>query len=328
MLFQRLTTSNTFSQWVAEKQKIVGFVNELTDGYGSTYANTNLSVGEDLHVNGNVLVTGTFILDEIDFDDLTVAGNLNVNEAISAANGEFLNLNVVNNVATFNVTTDVAVGEDASVYGELDVVILNTSNIEVLGTATFDGTNVTVENVIVSENIQTVNTTSSLQVGTEGLIYGILTVDGELSTTDLKTEFTTFNEVEVTNNVYISGEVSLGNVISVQDIAATGDITTGNLEVDLVTIQSLQVTQNVSLLNTTNELYVGTNATIYGNLNVSGNTGLTNVTVDYANIETANVYSLVGSANTQIYDTIDATTAATTVASNIGAFTAYVLALG
>lgn len=378
MLFQRLSTSNTFSQWVAETQRIIPFVNELTNGYGTIYANTNISVGEDLYVNGNVLVTGTFILDEIDFDDLTIAGNLTVDKVITAANGEFLNLNVVNNVATVNVTTNAWVGQDAFVYGNLTSDILNVKNLEVQGNAFFDGTNVSVENVIVAQNIQAVNTTT-IKVGTDGLIYGELTVGDELSTVNLKSEFGTLNAIEVTGNLYVTGEASLDNVTSVQNVATSSDITTVNLGVSLVDAQNLQVNQNVSslnvtgglfigtdafvygnfddlqhitavsvsansanatnvevtdltinenvsVLNVTNDVYVGADATIYNNLYVSGTTTLENVIL--INIQTANITNLIGSANTQIYNTIDATTAAVTVASNIGAFTGFILALG
>lgn len=378
MLFQRLTTSNTFSQWVTEKQRIIGFVNELTDGYRSIYANTNVSVGEDLHVNGNVLVTGTFILDEIDFDDLTIAGNLTVDKTITAANGEFLNLNVVNNVATVNATTNVLVGQNAIVYGNLTSNILNAKNLEVEGSANFSGVNITAENLIVSQNIQTVNTTT-LKVGADGIVYGKLTVDGELSTANLTSGFTTLNDVETTGNLFVTSESSLNNVTSVQNVATSKNITTANLDVSSVDVQNLQVNQNVSslnvtgglfvgtdaffygnfnisqdisgglfttnnanatsvevssltindnvsTLNTTNNFYVGADAKIYGNLNVSQTTTLQNVTL--INLQTANITNLIGSANTQIYNTIDATTAAVTVAANIAAFTGFIIALG
>jgi len=378
MLFQRLSNSNTFSQWVTETQKTVGFVNELTDGYRSIYANTNVTVGEDLHVNGNVLVTGTFILDEIDFDDLTIAGNLTVDKSITSANGEFLNLNVVNNVATFNVTTNAFVGQNAFVYGDLNSAIINTKDLAIQGNLVLDGVTVTVENLNVLQNISAVNTTT-LKVGTEGTLYGKLSVADETSTTNLKSNFTTYDNVEVVKDLYVSLDGSFNNVSSVQNVTTSADITTTDLSVDLVNVQNLQIKQNVTTLNVTNNLFVGQDAeidnvsfvqnittsvntetsnlsinlvdvqnlevtenivtlnvtnnlfvgedaTIYGNLNVINFASLG--TVNSINIATANIQSLIGSANTQIYNTIDATTAAVTVAANVGIFTGFILALG
>ena len=378
MLFQRLSNSNTFSQWVTETQKTVGFVNELTDGYRSIYANTNVTVGEDLHVNGNVLVTGTFILDEIDFDDLTIAGNLTVDKSITSANGEFLNLNVVNNVATFNVTTNAFVGQNAFVYGDLNSAIINTKDLAIQGNLVLDGVTVTVENLNVLQNISAVNTTT-LKVGTEGTLYGKLNVVNKITTTNLKSNFTTYDNVEVVKDLYVSLDGSFNNVSSVQNVTTSADITTTDLSVDLVNVQNLQINQNVTTLNVTNNLFVGQDAeidnvsfvqnittsvntetsnlsinlvdvqslevtenivtlnvtnnlfvgedaTIYGNLNVINFASLG--TVNSINIATANIQSLIGSANTQIYNTIDATTAAVTVAANVGIFTGFILALG
>lgn len=325
MLFQRLSTSNTFLQWVTEKQKLVAFVNDLTDGYNTIYANTNISVGEDLHVNGNVLVTGTFILDEIDFDDLSVAGNLTVDKAITAANGEFLNLNILNNVSAFNVTTNALVGQNAFVYGSLTTDILNAKNLNAQGSLDFSSANVTVENIAVTQNIQAVNTTT-LKVGTEGTIYGKLAVEKELSTVNLKSEFATYNNIQVVNDVNVVNQAVLSGVVSTQNLTAGNNLTTLNLETNAVDVQNLQVNQNVSLLNVTNNLFVGTDATIYGNLNVIGESTLANVL--NININTANITTLIGSAETQIYNTINASTAAVTVAANIATFTGFILALG
>jgi len=133
----RVTTSNTFLQWMSSTDAVIGTVNLFTDGNGSTFvANTNIEVsgdantaslnvktranintlqantanianisfagsnitipgnvatlnvtsnvyvGQDLFVTGNVNVTGNIILDSIGFDDLTISGSANIAETL------------------------------------------------------------------------------------------------------------------------------------------------------------------------------------------------------------------------------------------------------
>jgi len=272
MLFRRLSTSNTFLQWVTEKQKIVTFVNKLTNGYDTIYANTNINVGEDLHVNGNVLVTGTFILDEIDFDDLTIAGNLTVGVGTTAANGNFTNLVLNNNVATLNVTTDLIVGTDLTIYNQLNTNVLNTADLNVQGVLNLSSANVTFYGVNVTNNASAVN----------------------------------INTADAGNNLTL--------------------LVTDEVIANSVTIGSLFVEQNVAVINVTNDLYVGDDLIVYGNINVSGDASLSNV--PSVNISSANITILVGDARNQIYETINNSTAAVTVAANISSFIAFAIGLG
>ena len=275
MLFENLGLSNTFTQWVATTQKVVPFVNEITtQGLANVvYSNTNISISGNVAVGGNTTIAGLFILDEVDFDELDVSGNLKVDGAISAANSQFLNLNVVSNVATVNTTSDLKIGQNAFLYGDLDTDTLYSSNLVVGGNFVINNTNVTVANIVSSE-------------------------------------------VLINNNVVFANNLTF-NELTV-DVANFNTIAT----------DSLVVTQNAGSVNVTNELHVGTDATVYGNLNVSQDTTLTNFNAQYINIETANVYNLIGDANTQIYNTIQATTAAVSVAANVSEFTAFAVALG
>jgi hypothetical protein len=102
-----------------------------------------------------------------------------------------------------------------------------------------------------------------------------------------------------------------------------------------VTVSNLFVTQNVSTLNVTTELDVGNNMIVYGNLIVFGNTSLTGLTgaqvtlsSDRASINTANITTLVGQANTEIYTYIDNTLGATANANLAKAFLAYSIIFG
>lgn len=287
MLFQNLRNSNTFSQWVSEKQKVVSFVNQITDGYDLIYANTNLFVGEDLHVNGNVVVTGTFILDEVDFDDLTVAGNLTIDQAVSAANGEFLNLNILSNVSSLNVTTDLAVGEDAEFYINLIVPNFTTQNIEIQGTLSLDGTNLTVGSVTVLQNITEANVTNSLVVGTDAYVSQNLNVVQDTSLVNLTSNFITTDEFEVNDSLSVFGNVNLNNVTSVQVINSSQNLVTSSIESTLIDAQNLDLTANLPSLNVTNSLFVGNDAEVYGDLSLSGN--LTSETLTTDSFDSTNI---------------------------------------
>jgi len=152
VVINRLATGNTFQQWVVTTQRVSTYLNQVTDGtIADVYSNTNISVGEDLHVNGNVLVTGTFVLDEIDYDDLRVEGNLSVNNTITAANAEFGNLVVTGNIQTVNVTTDVAYPGNLTLPNRLNATGFVTSNLNVQGTFNIGNTNVIARNIEVTD---------------------------------------------------------------------------------------------------------------------------------------------------------------------------------
>ena len=273
MVINRLTTGNTFQQWVFTTQRASSYLNQITDGtIANVYSNTNVTVGEELIVNGNVLVTGTFILDEIDFNDLTLGGNLTVGVGTTATNGEFTNLVLNGNVATLNVTTDLTVGTDLRINRELNTDILNTANLSVQGSLNVSNANVTFYGVNVTNNASAVNINTS----------------------------------------------RAGNNIT--------SLVTDGVAGNLVTVGSLTIGQNVATINTTNNLYVGDDLVVYGNINVSGDASLGDV--PSVNISSANITILVGDARNQIYETINNSTAAVTVAANISNFIAFAIGLG
>jgi hypothetical protein len=218
MSIQQIALANTFQQWILATHRSSVKLNDITLGtHGVEYSNTNIFVGEDLNVNGNVNVTGTFILDEIGFNDLTIQGNLSANQSITASNAEVLNLEVTGNVSQLNVTSDILV-PNGNVYGTLIVNTFEPINVTVSTVLNIDNTNVFVTNLISTD-------------------------------------------VTITNDLIVLGDAFLG------------------------TIQSL-------------------------------------------NISNANVTTLVGEARDQIYETINASTAAVTVAANVSAFLAFAIGLG
>ena len=71
MAINQITTANTFQQWLVATQSLIAVANNLTDGSGGIfYANTDVTIGGDL------IVTGNITLDEIGFNDINVAGNI------------------------------------------------------------------------------------------------------------------------------------------------------------------------------------------------------------------------------------------------------------
>lgn len=52
----QINTANTFQQWLVATQDLIGVANNLTNGIGGTfYANTNMVVGGDLEITGNLV---------------------------------------------------------------------------------------------------------------------------------------------------------------------------------------------------------------------------------------------------------------------------------
>ena len=106
-IIAQISTSNTFSQWLTATQNLITKVNDLTDGGpggpGSItfYANTNLSVANNLTVGGDLTVTGNDIKSStntvftLNGQNATVAGNLNVNGNL-VVSGDVTELQVAN----------------------------------------------------------------------------------------------------------------------------------------------------------------------------------------------------------------------------------------
>jgi len=121
----RVTTSNTFLQWMASTDSVIGTVNLLTDGNGSIFvANTNLEVGgylnvaSDVNVTGNLNVSGNIILDSIGFDDLTIAGSANIAETLYVSGLSTLanaNVAVLSGAANTKVYNSISAIQDSAI---------------------------------------------------------------------------------------------------------------------------------------------------------------------------------------------------------------------
>lgn len=137
MAINQLTTANTFQEWLSATQNLIAVANNLTNNTGGGFASnasifiegtnaslnvrtlanintlqantlnltgnagtinvsSNVYVGQDLFVYGNVTVSGNLTLDEIGFDDLDVAGSANIRQTLTAN---------VANITSANITT-------------------------------------------------------------------------------------------------------------------------------------------------------------------------------------------------------------------------------
>jgi hypothetical protein len=240
MAFQPLSTSNTFSQWITETQRSVSVTNQFTDGGNSFtfYSNTNVDVANNLIIKENLTVGGFLILDQIGYNDLNVSGNGSIQENLITTGAIFPNLNVTSNIFLVN-TSSVRVGTNALTKDLLVSDRLNANHVTIQGDIT--GTsNLSVPNINVTQNVQKLNVTSTMRVGSDVTVYGDLT--GALS----------------------------------------GDG-----------------------LNLTGDLFV-----------------------DVANLGQANIFSLIGTANTNIYNNIFASNAYTSVQNTLAEFASLTCILG
>lgn len=186
-------------------------------------------------------------------------------------------------IATANLLTDGSgdtfyantILEIGGVGASLNVVTAATINVLTSNT-------ITTKNLYVTENISRVNVSSDLHVGTDAYIYGTLDADGD----------TTLNgELDVAGNVTISGDLTVtGNItldsIGFDDLIVSGSGSFGN---------TLSVTGNTSLSN------VSVANTLNANVALITTANITNL-----NVASANITTLVGTANTAIYDAIRA----------------------
>lgn len=333
MTIEQISSSNTFIRWVGKTQELAIRVPEFIDSFEgpeTVLPNTNINIAYDVNVGGNVLVTGNFILVDSVYDDLDVAGNIVVDGPVITKNAEFSNVSIVNELSLPSDFTINNISTTDFNAVQLDVNILNAYDLETINTFDISTANLTVENAEVSQNITAVNT-SITEIGTDATVYSFLGVDNHLVVPNLNVTELTVNNVDLSNLSVASDTTIPNDLNSVTNLIISGDVNSNSETANLVTVQNLSVTGNTNDLDITNNLEVGTDATINGNLTVTGDFSISSLEIsggNYLNIENANITNLIGAANTNIYNTIDASTAAVTVAANIAAFTGFVLALG
>lgn len=199
------------------------------------------------------------------------------------------NVDVANNLTIGgNLTVGGLMVLDDIGYNDLNVA----GNLNVVQTLTFSSG--TYNNLNVLNNVVTLNTTT-IKVGTDATL----------------------------NTLQVTGTYSTDN------ITINGDITgTSNLSV-----LNLVVTQNARLINESSNLFVGTDAKVYGDLiaqllNDEKTISIADFSVDTANIGEADIFTLIGTANTNIYNNIFASNAFTSVQNTLAEFATLSCILG
>lgn len=76
----------------------------ITQNLQTLNVTSSANIGGDLRVSGNVIVTGNLTLDSIGFDDLQVAGLVNVGTVLIAPSAVIANANVESFVGTANTS--------------------------------------------------------------------------------------------------------------------------------------------------------------------------------------------------------------------------------
>jgi hypothetical protein len=211
-----LTTSNTFLQWLTGTQSIISSLNSLREGgVSNTYVvNTSIEIADNLVVSGNLTVGGFVILDEIGYNDLDVAGNINVLQSIISSNGIFTNLEVLSNIVSINTVSTFNVGTDASVVDLRVSDTLFTDNANVTGSITAPTATLVTPNILINQNIASLNVTTKLEVGTDATIYGNLNAIGNTTLGNVTATFVVIQTANVHNLIGIAETNILNNIFA------------------------------------------------------------------------------------------------------------------
>ena len=182
----------------------------------------------------------------------------------------------------------------------------NTSNVV---TGTF-------RNLTVTENVASLNVTSSAYFGQNIVVYGNQQIKGDLEVSgNLSLDSLGFDDLSVAgsgsfgNTLTVTGQTTLSNVTVSGNIATLNVTSQASFGTNVNIAGDLNVSGNINLDSIGfDDLNVSGSALIANNLTVGGTTDLTgNLTVVNANVtNTLIANNLIGNANTKIYDAISA----------------------
>lgn len=303
MAINQLSTANTFQEWLITTSALVSVANNLTDNTnGGFVANSSIyiegvnpvtgfptaSLNVRTHANINTLRANTGNIANIDF----ASGNITANGLLTTQH-----INVWGNVVSVNVTGNLWVANNVTMYNRL---VAPNANIGVINV----DNRITVQTLNVWGNVVSANVTGNLWVANEIIAFNRITAP----------------------NANIAKDVSGGYANIANIYFASGNITANGL----LTTRSINVTQNIANVNVTGNLWVGYDTIIHGNLHVSGNVYLDALGYDdmfvegniiSQNISTtnANITILSGQSNDKIF---------TTITSAIDSGIAFSIALG
>lgn len=267
------------------------------------------------------ITTENLVTNEANVYDLTVTDSIDLTEA----NVSVVDFIVSENVSSLNVDV-LHVGTEANVYQNFQVDQTTTTynarftniqtenlflqNVNFLNFSVVNDTQNFVENLEV-EDIQSANFVANT-VNTS-----VINISQNL------------NSLNITNELFVGSNINLYENLVVSKDLVVLDYDTNSETIDSLTVNYLTINENVVNQNITTNLYVGQDTFVYGNLNfINGNVTFSNEIDQFDRVDSAVITNLIGASNTKIYNTISNTTAALSVASNISNFLAFTLALG
>jgi len=188
-LINNINTQNTFDQWVTTTQQLVSTVNNFTDG-PAIIANTSLDIsgtGSKLNVRNSGAIN-TFY-----------ANTANIANISFSQNG----MTIPGNVATLNVTSNIAIGANASISNNVNiggsVIVSQSMNVV---------SNITVNNITVFGRVD-----ATLGITTSGnTTFGNVIVTGTSNTKHF--EYTTANGQTLAVTGTATMNRAAGNVLS------------------------------------------------------------------------------------------------------------------
>jgi len=242
-----------------------------------------------------------------------------------AANTFFANTNL-------EVANNLTVGGNLTVSGNVTLDNIGYNDLIVSGNATVNGTisggNTTVSSLIVTGNISKANITTTLTVGSNTRVHGNLTLSQNTTVANLQVtnsaNFGPLTNVTVQNLTVTQNITS--DTVNVTDLNVTNNVVVDNVTANIVTTDTIVITGNAATLNVTANAFIGQDAYVYGNLIVSGITNISNIAS--INIASANITTLIGAANNDIYAYINATANSASAAALAEDYLALAIALG
>lgn len=150
--------------------------------------------------------------------------------------------------------------------------------------------------------------------------------DGFGNTFNAKTNLYVDNDLTVSENVNntitIVSDTTFSNLFFYFDASQFNNVIVTNTEANQIIFSG-----NIQSLNVTTNTFIAQDLYVYNDLNLES-LNSSSFVLNTLNSEISNVTQMIGLANEQIYNSINATLAVVTTSSNIAEFTAYAVSLG
>jgi len=247
--------------------------------------NNNLLITNDLEVNGTITVdninsTGILTASSFNTGDILISGNV-VKTTLSNSDLE-LRANGTGNI--YIPTNNVVIDENLTVIGSTNLQDVNiqgnitqTGNTDLTGNIDLTGDLGITGNISVSSTAQFEN----IKIEDNFIITTDSNSDLELRATEYGDIVIPSNDVVISNDLYVTGTISVGDINSAGTITANR-FSTGDILIDDNFITTTASNSDLELrANGTGEILVpSNNVTITQNLTVNNDTSLTDTTIN------------------------------------------------